>query len=248
MSDDLSTLMAEQLAYYRRGATEYDEANRVLRVADDDDGRSRRHGHGRAVEVLATVAAGRDVVELAGGTGIYTSVLAAHAAALTVVDASPESIAINRAATAGAPVDIDFRVGDVFSWRPPRRYEVVVFAFWLSHVPKTLFAEFWRVVDGALVDGGTVVVVDAQQTDIRPVDGNFFSEQRLDDDLSIRSLSDGSRFRIVRVLWDQEDLTRRLDDEGWRITVDNGAAPWLVATVRRATDQPGPRQLGEPAT
>lgn len=244
MYDDLSTLMAEQLAYYRRGAPEYDEANRVLRVADNDDGRSRRHGHGRAAEVMAAVTTGRDVVELASGTGIYTSVLAAHAAELTVVDASPESIAINRAANAGAPVDIDFRVADVFTWRPPRRYEVVVFAFWLSHVPKTLFAEFWQVVDAALLDGGTVVVVDAQRTDIPPVDRNFFSEQRLDNDLSIRSLSDGSRFRIVRVLWDQKDLTRRLADEGWRITVDRAAMPWLVATVRRATDQAVPPQLG----
>jgi hypothetical protein len=29
------------------------------------------------------------------------------------------------------------------AWRPDRRYDVVFFGFWLSHVPLERFAAFW---------------------------------------------------------------------------------------------------------
>lgn len=234
--EDIHELMAEQLSYYRFGAREYDEANHQLLAAGGDDGDTRRLVYRRAAEIFKDLTTDRDVLEVAGGTGMYTQLLAACAGRLTVVDASPESLAINRMANADASIDIEYVVSDVFTWRPPRRFEVVVFAFWLSHVPIARFDDFWRLVDDFLEPGGTVVLLDAEARPGWPRPAaqveSFFSEEREGSEMSLRSLADGSKFRIVRILWDRRELTDRLALAGWRIAFD-AACPWLLGVVQR---------------
>ena len=59
------------------------------------------------------------------------------------MDTSSEALAINAAKLAGSTIPVRYIQANVFEWRPDRRYDVVCFAFWLSHVPKPLFEEFW---------------------------------------------------------------------------------------------------------
>lgn len=232
-------LLGEQLAYYRIGSREYEEANRDLLARTGEDGESRRLGYGHALALLNEVALGHDVLELAGGTGIYTRHLCMNASRLLVVDASPESLDISRAATARANIDVEYVLSDIFKWVPPRRFEVVVFAFWMSHVPHERFDGFWELVDRALAPGGTVAIIDArapaQQPDPSAVVRNFFSEKRIDDQISVRSLADGRQFRIVRIMWSPDALRTRLADLGWHAEI-NESSPWLVAAVRRTSE------------
>jgi ubiquinone/menaquinone biosynthesis C-methylase UbiE len=86
---------------------------------------------GRRGSMRPRVGATGGVLELAGGTGWWTARLASTAAQLTVIDASPEVLAINRQRVA---TDVTYVVADVFEWRPDRAYDVVFFSFWLSHV------------------------------------------------------------------------------------------------------------------
>jgi hypothetical protein len=39
---------------------------------------------------------------------------------------------------------VRFVAADLFTWTPDRRYDVVFFGFWLSHVPAERFASFSR--------------------------------------------------------------------------------------------------------
>jgi len=83
-------------------------------------------------------------MELACGTGIWTEQLLRHAAEITTVDASPEMLGI-----ASRRVESDrvrFVLADIFNWEPDRRYDVVFFGFWLSHVPLERFDAFWAPV------------------------------------------------------------------------------------------------------
>jgi trans-aconitate methyltransferase len=84
------------------------------------------------------------VLELACGPGTWTAQLLHHAADVTAVDASPEMLAIASARVGGERVR--FVPADLFRWQPDRRYDVVFFGFWLSHVPAERFASFWSVV------------------------------------------------------------------------------------------------------
>ncbi|HMR96505.1 MAG TPA: class I SAM-dependent methyltransferase [Microthrixaceae bacterium] len=226
-------LLSEQLLYYRHGAAQYDAANRSLLNADDADGRSRREGRAHATEALA-VAKDRSVLEIAGGTGVYTEMLAQIAGDLTVVDASPESLDINRQATAGAPVAVRYIESDIFDWTPTDHYEVVAFAFWLSHVPTDAFERFWSLVDRCLTKDGTVVIIDAGEpahAASQEDNVNFFSEDRVDESTSVRYLQDGTAYRIVRVLWNREQLADELARLGW--TVEFAPAEWLIGHVHR---------------
>ena len=92
------------------------------------------------------------VLELAGGTGWWTQRLAETADGLTVVDSSPEALALNRERV-GRP-DVRYDVADLFGWRPDSSYDVVFFSFWLSHVPRTRFGDFWSLVRSCLAPSG----------------------------------------------------------------------------------------------
>ncbi len=99
-----------------------------------------------------------DVLELAGGTGWWTQRLARTADRLTVVDSSPEALALNRERV-GRP-DVRYDVANLFAWRPDSFYDVVFFSFWLSHVPRTRFGDFWSLVRSCLVPSGRVFLID----------------------------------------------------------------------------------------
>lgn len=144
MDDD--ALLAEQMAYYRAGAAQYD----------------RPYAKHKALQELLTVVdelpiAG-DVLEWACGTGQWTSRLAARAHSVTAVDAAPEVLAIARARTASPTVQ--FLEADLFEWQPPRRYDTVFFAFWLSHVPPARLPGFWNTVATALTPDGKAIFID----------------------------------------------------------------------------------------
>jgi SAM-dependent methyltransferase len=117
MDDEVQALVAEQVAYYRAHAPDYD----VAYLGKDWD---------RCVDELPISG---DVLELACGTGHWTPLLAARARSVTAVDAAPEVLALARQRVRGLPVELI--QADLFGWRPPRRYNTVFFAFWLTHVP-----------------------------------------------------------------------------------------------------------------
>src|SRR5438128_11593237 len=94
------------------------------------------------------------VLELACGTGWWTQWLAQHARYVTAVDAAEEMLALNRERVNAA--NVRYVLADVFSWRPDRRYDLVFFAFWLSHVPQDRFAAFCRIVGDSLSAIGQV--------------------------------------------------------------------------------------------
>jgi trans-aconitate methyltransferase len=121
---------------------------------------------------------------------------------VTAVDAAPEMLALARQRVGDLPVE--FIEADVFAWMPPRRYDTVFFAFWLTHVPLARFAAFWSMM-GA--DQATPAVW--------------------------RRLRDGSEHRVVKVYYSPAELTARLAELGWSAEIRETSTPLLVGTARR---------------
>jgi SAM-dependent methyltransferase len=140
----------EQIAYYRARATEYEVTSyRDVHGADQ-----------RAAALVRHLQPGGDLLEIACGTGLWTRHLADYAATVTAIDAAPEMIALARQqVTAG---NVTFVTADILAWAPPRRFDTVFFAFWLSHVPSSAFGWFWSLLRSALASGGRVLFVDDQ--------------------------------------------------------------------------------------
>ena len=121
-------LLEEQRRYYRERAPEYDDwwfrrGGYVL----DPETEARWFADVRELEAAVDVFAPQgDVLELAAGTGIWTRRLLQHADRVTAVDAVPEVLDRNRARTGDAA---EYIVADVFTWEPPRGFDVCFFAF-----------------------------------------------------------------------------------------------------------------------
>ena len=224
MDDD--DLLAEQRTFYRARAPEYDEW--WQRRGRYDRGQEQLLEWQRQV---ATVDAALDVfgptgnvLELAGGTGWWTQRLARTANRLTVVDSSPEALALNRERV-GRP-DVRYDVANLFAWRPDSSYDVVFFSFWLSHVPRTRFGDFWSLVRSCLVPSGRVFLIDNRDDptpDAAPKDPYVVEYGR---DLHLRTLSDGSQYRVIKVMYEPDELESLIAAEGWSVEMD--ATRWFL--------------------
>ncbi|MGH9103959.1 MAG: class I SAM-dependent methyltransferase [Acidimicrobiales bacterium] len=235
MIDDVMAdpgLLAEQQAFYRHRAPEYDEWWQ-RRGRYDHGGEETALWNAEVAEVEAALASFGpigEVLELAGGTGWWTERLAAVAQSLTVVDGSAEVLEINRRRT-GRP-DVAYVVADLFSWAPDRRYDVVFFSFWLSHVPRSRFGDFWGLVRRCLAPGGRVFLVDSRRDPaLRPPDPYVREEV---GDVQRRRLNDGSEHRVVKVFYEPDQLAARLAGEGWSAEM-YGTRSFVYGRARPAT-------------
>jgi demethylmenaquinone methyltransferase/2-methoxy-6-polyprenyl-1,4-benzoquinol methylase len=218
-NDDLGQLLAEQVAYYRALAPEYlDGGLHLPGVPEIEAG-------------LDGFAPAGDVLELACGPGTWTPRLLQDATTVTAVDAAPEMLAIARERV-GDDDRVRFVLADLFAWRPDRRYDVVFFGFWLSHVPLERFAAFWALIDECLAPNGRVFFADdGYRTPEELVEGAASSIIR-------RRLSDGSPHRVVKVPHTPPALERRLAQLGWDIAVSPTAGPFFWGCGGRKSRAP----------
>lgn len=204
----MQDLLDAQQRYYRRLAPHYRHSG----LGDEETATVVERALGELVDRHCR----GDVLELACGPGTWTAMLAQRAASVTALDGSPEMLALAAAAVpAAAPESaaVRFVHADIFGWRPDRRYDLVFFGFWLSHVPEALFERFWALVGGCLAPDGTALLVDdAHRTADELVHG-------ADSEVVQRRLRDGSRHRVVKVPWTPEALQRRLGALGWRASL-----------------------------
>ena len=206
-------VLDEQLAYYRARAPEYDEW--FLRTGRYDRGPEHRAEWFREVArieaALEPVIKDKDVLELACGTGRWTKHLARLSARVLAVDAAPEAIELNRNQFGGS--NVEYWLADIFSWSPPRHFEVVFFSFWLSHIPTWRFDAFWRTVRGALKPGGSAFFVDSLFEPTSTAVDHLTPDR---SGTAHRRLNDGREFRIVKVFYEPAILEKQLIEMGWQ--------------------------------
>ncbi len=195
-------VLTEQIAYYRARAQEYDA--------------TAGPGDGRAEQLLRSMGPFDQILEMACGTGAWTQLLTTIGHEVTAIDAAPEMLALARQKTAPAPVH--FQQADLFQWEPSRQYDLVFFAFWLSHVPPDMLDPFLEKISRAVKPEGEVVIVDEYAPMPEEIDlvrdgvgGRIYAE---------RPLLSGQTFTIVKVFYDLDSLRERLASLGFAITVE----------------------------
>ena len=210
-----SSIVDEQLAYYRAAAEEYEN------YTIDAPGQA---------EVRSAINAFRptgDVLELACGPGVWTEQLQRSARTVTAIDAAPEMLARARVRL-GSHASVRFIEADLFSWQPTRRYDSVFFGFWLSHVPADSFESFWNLVDEALAPDGRVFFFDDNhRSDVELVEG-------VHSPIVQRTLNDGTPFRVIKIPYQPADLERRLRALNWDISVTGTSGPFYWGTGGRS--------------
>lgn len=227
---EFQDLIEEQLNYYRAVAQEYDQW--FLRRGRYDRGPEHRTESFREIatleRALEPVIEGKEVLELACGTGLWTHRLAARSSRVLATDAAPEMLSINRERLRTG--NVEYCKADIFSWTPPTEFDLVFVSFWLSHVPVGRFDEFWDNMRRALKPEGSVFLVDSL---LEPT-----STAR--DDHSVdrsgvvrRKLNDGREFQIVKVFYEPSELESRLAALGWSGWLHSTGKFFLYGLVER---------------
>ena len=208
-------VLAEQRAFYSALAPDY--FDQLLDLP----------GGAELADALEEFRPEGSVLDLACGPGTWTPQLLRHASDVTAVDASPQMLAIAASRVpAGAPVR--FVEADLFTWEPDRRYDVVFFGFWLSHVPPGHFEPFWSLVADCLKPQGRVFFADdAYRTPDELVEGPSSPVIR-------RQLHDGTSYRLVKVPHQPAGLQEQLSRIGWHITVTPTAGPFYWGAGSRS--------------
>jgi SAM-dependent methyltransferase len=130
---------------------------------------------------------------------------------------------------------VRFVQADLFAWTPERRYDVVFFSSWISHVPLDRFDAFWSFVADCLRPAGRVFFIDdAYRTPDELIEGESSSTIR-------RRLNDGTAYGAVKVPHRPADLEDRLRRLGWQVTVSATSGPcyWGQGMLGRSRGQAG---------
>jgi demethylmenaquinone methyltransferase/2-methoxy-6-polyprenyl-1,4-benzoquinol methylase len=196
-------ILNEQLAYYNARAQEYDESVQGVE-GPDDPAVSREWQH--IVAAVHDLPPGQRVLELACGTGIWTQELLAAADSIVALDGAPEMLEVNRAKL-GSP-KVSYQPADLFHWKADATYDLVFFAFWLSHVPEDHLDQFLAEVSHSVRPGGRVFLID------EPAGGKQVSGPE-ENNQQTRQLHDGSAFRIVKVYYDPRKIAEKLRKLGF---------------------------------
>jgi len=215
MTDEV---LADQVAYYRRRAGEYD----VTAYGDVAAARTR------IARLVAEMGPAGRVLEIACGTGLWTEALAGPADTVTAIDVAPEVLGIARDRVRSPKVG--FEVADVFSWAPGTRFDVIFFSAWLSHVPMDRFERFWQALAGLLAEDGRVLFID-EHVDEREKEAYVVGQ----DEIVERRLRDGSVFRVIKNFVDPDRLELRLRRLGWDCAIRRDGGDWVCGEARLAS-------------
>jgi len=203
-------------AYYARRAGEYE---RIY-------ARPERQAQLAALEAFVEAAlVGRDVLELACGTGYFTAVAARRARSVTALDINEETLAIGRAKRLAR---VSFGVGDAYA--PPdlgRAFDGALATFWWSHVPLARLDAFLASLHARLAPGATVVFADNLY-----VEGNMSPVVRIDacgNTYQRRRLENGEEYEVLKNHPSRESLLACGTRAGSDVQVETFEYYWALA-------------------
>lgn len=179
--------MSDLADYYRDRAMEYDA------VYDKPE---RQEDLARLRALLPPLVAGRSVLEIAAGTGYWTTALAASARSVLATDLNDETLAVARTRSYG-PGEVRFQVADAYDLGAvPGRFDAIFAGFFWSHVLRSDVRRFARALFDRVEPGGVVIFADN-----RYVEGSNHPITRTTPDgdtFQTRTLSDGRTFEVLK--------------------------------------------------
>ncbi len=185
-------------SYYQKRAPTYEQA------FEGED-------HGRQMEIaeitkdLQSAMEGRDVLDVACGTGFWTVRAAETAKSIVAVDAVQETLDVAQEKTYRCPVD--FKIGDAYALESiTGKFNGGMTTFWFSHVPKSRIHEFLSGLHAALKPGSTVFIAENMYVPGRG--GELITKPGEEDTYKRRTLPDKSVEDVLKNYYSEEELRK----------------------------------------
>jgi demethylmenaquinone methyltransferase/2-methoxy-6-polyprenyl-1,4-benzoquinol methylase len=231
MSND-ADILREQQEYYNQRSGEYDEW--WLRVGRYDRGQEENAvwfaEQEQVRQAFAAVNWHGNALEIAGGTGIWTSWLAPRVQHLTVLDGSLEMIAINsaRLEAEGHTGRVSYRQVDLFEWQPEQPYDGLFMGYFLSHVPAERYDDFIGTLAKALRPGGVFAMLDGRRDERSSSPDQPPPPETTE--VMTRRLNDGRTYQIYKRYDDPEQLKATLAQHGIDADAHTTATHFIYST------------------
>jgi ubiquinone/menaquinone biosynthesis C-methylase UbiE len=193
----------ETLAYYAARAAEYDDFYAGLGLAALARAVFQAELDAATLWLDRLPLAG-EIVELAGGTGWWSPLLA-QKGELSIYDAAEEPLELARRRLLAHGLRAHLHLRDAWA-EPDRQVDAVFTGFWLSHVRDARLPDFLALVRRWLRPGGTFAFIDELPAP---------SHTPTVDELQPRQLKDGRSFTIVKVYRSAADLESALTNAGF---------------------------------
>jgi len=182
--------------YYRRRAEEYEE----VYYRNDP---VRQQELRQVEERLMRTFKGRQVLEVACGTGYWTRMLSEIAESIVPIDIAPEMLEIARRKSYECPVafqradanELPFQDG-VFNGGAAN--------FWFSHIPKKRLPSFLKELHRVLKDGSMVFMAD--NVYIQGIGGELVSKEGDENTYKLRKLKNGSEHLVLKNYFSVQEL------------------------------------------
>jgi demethylmenaquinone methyltransferase/2-methoxy-6-polyprenyl-1,4-benzoquinol methylase len=198
----MARMKADMADYYARRAAEYERIYRKPERQDD-------------LRILAEevkrLLAGRDVLEVACGTGYWTHIIAEEARSILATDLNQETTQVALAKSYGR-CPVDFRKADAYSLSDiPGVFNAAFCGFWWSHVPRSQESTFLRNIHSKLQPQSLVLMIDnnyveGSSTPISRRDGEGHTYQ-------IRKLDDGTEHEVLKNFPDETDFRNSMEGQ-----------------------------------
>ncbi len=203
---------AEMIAYYEARAPEYDDwylrRGRYARGPIHDAAwDAELDGAGTWLDGLPIQG---EIVELAGGTGWWSPLLASKGE-LSIYDAAAAPLERARERLVAHRLRAHLHVRNAWA-EPDRQVDALFFGFWLSHVARDRTEAFLALARRWLKPDGILAFMDSLPD---PQSGAADNDPP-DADMAVRRLADGREFTIVKVFRDPAELEDALRAAGFR--------------------------------
>lgn len=204
------------VAYYRQRAAEYENIyHKPERQAD----------LAAATAMLQDIFKGKEVYEMACGTGYWTERIAMTAASITATDINQAVLDIaqqkdypNR--------NVHYQTADIFQTVPDRQYDALFGGFIWSHILMKDLDRFIVIARSWVKPGGLIVFMDNNY-----VEGSNHAITRTDPEgntFQSRKLKDGSTHEVLKNFPDEQFLKEKL---GQKSTYHHNRFFWITSTA-----------------
>lgn len=210
--------------YYARRAGEYEQIYQKP---------ERQSDIAALKDLLQNLLAGRDVLEIACGTGFWTEAIAQTARSIFATDINEEVLEIARNKFY-PPEKVRFRQIDALSLDEVRNQFNAGFAgFWLSHLPKSQVKDFLENLHAKLFPGGLIVLIDNRYTKgSTPI--SHYDDQG--NTYQTRQLADGTQYEIIKNFFTSDDFRALLDGIAENVNLTELEYFWCLSYTPRNRD------------
>ncbi|MDX2245835.1 MAG: class I SAM-dependent methyltransferase [Bacteroidia bacterium] len=208
------------ITYYRDRAKEYEKIYTKP---------ERQNDLKEATRTLQEYFAGKQVLEIACGTGYWTEKIADTATSVFATDINPSVIEQAKAKT-WSHNNVTLEVADFYQLHPAQKYEAVFGGFIWSHILREDLDTFVRKLYDFVLPRGLVVFMDNRYVQGSSTPIAFTDTQG--NTFQTRKLENGTEHQVLKNFPSEDFLKTKLENSFFHLQIINLEYYWIVAGER----------------